>query len=175
MIQRVRDFFNSVLLAELFKGLWLTRSYIFARKVTVQYPEEKTPQSPRFRGLHALRRYPNGEERCIACKLCEAVCPALAITIESDQRDDGTRRTTRYDIDLTKCIFCGFCEESCPGDAIVETRLIEYHGEKRGDLYYTKPMLLAVGDRYEDEIAKDRDEDARFRYAEEQCSKAPSS
>jgi NADH-quinone oxidoreductase chain I len=109
----------------------------------IQYPEEKTPQSNRFRGLHALRRYPNGEERCIACKLCEAVCPAMAITIESAQRDDGSRRTTRYDIDLTKCIFCGFCEEACPVDAIVETRIFEYHGEKRGDLYYTKQMLLA--------------------------------
>ena len=113
----------------------LTGRYMFARKITVQYPEEKTPQSPRFRGLHALRRYPNGEERCIACKLCEAVCPAMAINIESEQRDDGTRRTTRYDIDLTKCIFCGFCEESCPVDSIVETRIFEYHGEKRGDLY----------------------------------------
>ncbi len=120
----------------------------------MQFPEEKTPLSPRFRGLHALRRYPNGEERCIGCKLCEAVCPALAITIETAERGDGTRRTTRYDIDLTKCIFCGFCEESCPVDSIVETRILEYHGEKRGDLYYTKPMLLAVGDRYEEQIAR---------------------
>jgi NADH-quinone oxidoreductase subunit I len=119
--------------------------------------------SPRFRGLHALRRYPNGEERCIACKLCEAVCPALAITIESEQRADGTRRTTRYDIDLTKSIFCGFCEESCPVDSIVETHILEYHGEKRGDLIYTKPMLLAVGDLYEERIAKDRAEDAAYR------------
>ncbi len=163
MIQRVRDFFSSFLLIELFKGLWLTRGYMFARKVTVQYPEEKTPMSPRFRGLHALRRYPNGEERCIACKLCEAVCPALAITIESEQRADGTRRTTRYDIDLTKCIFCGFCEESCPVDSIVETRILEYHGETRGDLIYTKEMLLAVGDRYEAQIAADRVEDAKYR------------
>jgi NADH-quinone oxidoreductase subunit I len=129
----------------------------------VQFPEEKTPQSGRFRGLHALRRYPNGEERCIACKLCEAVCPALAITIESEQRADGTRRTTRYDIDLTKCIFCGFCEESCPVDAIVETRILEYHGETRGDLVYTKEMLLAIGDRYEEQIAKDRADDAVYR------------
>ena len=122
----------------------------------MQFPEEKTPLSPRFRGLHALRRYENGEERCIACKLCEAVCPAVAITIESDVRDDGSRRTTRYDIDLTKCIFCGFCEESCPVDSIVETHILEYHGEKRGDLYFTKEMLLAVGDRYETEIAPPR-------------------
>ena len=119
---------------ELFKGLALTGRYLFRRKVTVQFPEEKTPLLPRFRGLHALRRYENGEERCIACKLCEAVCPAMAITIESDVRDDGSRRTTRYDIDLTKCIFCGFCEESCPVDSIVETHILEYHGEKRGDL-----------------------------------------
>ncbi|HWQ38860.1 MAG TPA: NADH-quinone oxidoreductase subunit NuoI [Burkholderiales bacterium] len=160
---RLRDFFRTFLLFELFKGLMLTGRYLFARKVTVQYPEEKTPQSPRFRGLHALRRYPNGEERCIACKLCEAVCPALAITIESEQRADGTRRTTRYDIDLTKCIFCGFCEESCPVDSIVETRIFEYHGEKRGDLVYTKEMLLAIGDRYEEQIARDRAEDARYR------------
>ena len=140
-----RDFFETFLLLELLKGMALTGRYLFARKITVQYPEEKTPQSPRFRGLHALRRYPNGEERCIACKLCEAVCPALAITIESEQRDDGTRRTTRYDIDLTKCIFCGFCEESCPVDAIVETRILEYHGEKRGDLYLHQAD--AAGDR----------------------------
>jgi len=159
----VKEFFGSIVLLELFKGLALTGRHIFARKITILYPEEKTPQSPRFRGLHALRRYPNGEERCIACKLCEAVCPALAITIESAQRDDGSRRTTRYDIDLTKCIFCGFCEEACPVDAIVETRELEYHGEKRGDLYYTKQMLLAVGDRYEQQIAEDRAADAKYR------------
>jgi len=163
MIERIQDFFRTFLLWELVKGMALTGRHLFARKITVQFPEEKTPQSPRFRGLHALRRYPNGEERCIACKLCEAVCPALAITIESEQRPDGTRRTTRYDIDLTKCIFCGFCEESCPVDSIVETRILEYHGEQRGDLIYTKPMLLAVGDAYEEQIAKDRTADAAFR------------
>ena len=163
MFARVKGFFNTWLMVELVKGMWLTGGYFFARKITVQFPEEKTPQGPRFRGLHALRRYPNGEERCIACKLCEAVCPALAITIESDQRADGTRRTTRYDIDLTKCIFCGFCEESCPVDAIVETRILEYHGERRGDLNYTKEMLLALGDRYEAQIAADRAADARYR------------
>ncbi|MCY7389290.1 MAG: NADH-quinone oxidoreductase subunit NuoI [Burkholderiales bacterium] len=163
MLSRTKELVGSLMLWELFQGLRLTGRHLFARKITVQFPEEKTPQSPRFRGLHALRRYPNGEERCIACKLCEAVCPALAITIESEARDDGTRRTTRYDIDLTKCIFCGFCEESCPVDSIVETHLLEYHGEKRGDLYYTKPMLLAIGDKYEDEIAKRRLEDAPYR------------
>ena len=129
----LKDFLSSFMLVELFKGLRITGKYFFARNITVQFPDEKTPLSPRFRGLHALRRYENGEERCIACKLCEAVCPALAITIESEQRADGTRRTTRYDIDLTKCIFCGFCEESCPVDSIVETHVLEYHGEKRGD------------------------------------------
>jgi NADH-quinone oxidoreductase subunit I len=159
----MKDIFNSLLLKELLKGMSVTGKYFFARKITVQYPEEKTPQSARFRGLHALRRYPNGEERCIACKLCEAICPALAITIEAEPRDDGSRRTTRYDIDLTKCIFCGFCEEACPVDAIVETRIYEYHGERRGDLYYTKPMLLANGDRYEAQIAADRQQDAPYR------------
>ena len=162
-MQAVRDFFATFMLLELLKGLKLTGRYFFARKITILYPEEKTPMSPRFRGLHALRRYPNGEERCIACKLCEAVCPALAITIESEVRADGSRRTTRYDIDLTKCIFCGFCEESCPVDSIVETHIHEYHGEKRGDLYFTKQMLLAVGDRYEAEIAASRETDAKYR------------
>ena len=158
---------KSFLLQELLSGMWLTLSYVFKPKVTINYPYEKGPLSPRFRGEHALRRYPNGEERCIACKLCEAVCPAMAITIESAERQDAngqtSRRTTRYDIDLTKCIFCGFCEEACPVDAIVETRILEYHGEKRGDLYYTKDMLLAVGDQYEDQIARDRAEDAKYR------------
>ena len=159
----MRSLIKTFFLWELIQGLMVTGKALFAPKITVQFPEEKTPLSPRFRGLHALRRYPNGEERCIACKLCEAVCPAMAITIESEQRDDGTRRTTRYDIDLTKCIFCGFCEESCPVDSIVETHILEYHGEKRGDLYYTKPMLLAIGDHYEAEIAKRRAEDAKYR------------
>ena len=162
-METIRNFFKTFLLVELVKGLALTGRHFFQRKITVQFPEEKTPQSPRFRGLHAQRRYPNGEERCIACKLCEAVCPAMAITIESEQRDDGTRRTSRYEIDLTKCIFCGFCEESCPVDSIVETHIFEYHGEKRGDLYYTKQMLLAVGDQYEAEIAKNRELDAKYR------------
>jgi NADH-quinone oxidoreductase subunit I len=162
-MKRIMELFRTFLLFELVKGMWLTGRHLFKRKITVQFPEEKTPQSPRFRGLHALRRYPNGEERCIACKLCEAVCPALAITIESEQRADGTRRTTRYDIDLTKCIFCGLCEESCPVDSIVETRILEYHGENRGDLIYTKEMLMAVGDRYEEQIAKDRAADAAYR------------
>jgi len=155
--------FKSLFLLELAKGLRLTGRYLFNKKFTVRYPEEKTPLSNRFRGLHALRRYANGEERCIACKLCEAVCPALAITIESEQRDDGTRRTTRYDIDLTKCIFCGFCEESCPVDSIVESHVFEYHGEQRGDLYMTKDRLLAVGDQYEKDIAAARALDARYR------------
>ncbi len=163
MIERIRDFFRTFLLVELAKGMALTGRHFFARKVTIQFPEEKTPVSPRFRGLHALRRYPNGEERCIGCKLCEAVCPALAITIDTTEREDGTRRTTRYDIDLTKCIFCGLCEESCPVDSIVETHLLEYHGEQRGDLYYTKEMLLAVGDKYETEIASARAADAAYR------------
>ncbi len=162
-MQRFAQFIKSLFLLELLKGMRLTGSYLFARKFTVQYPEEKAPISPRFRGLHALRRYPNGEERCIACKLCEAVCPALAITIESEPRADGTRRTTRYDIDLTKCIFCGYCEESCPVDSIVETHIYEYHGEKRGDLYMTKDRLLAVGDKYEQEIAASRRADAPYR------------
>jgi NADH-quinone oxidoreductase subunit I len=156
-------FLKSLTLSELRKGLGITGRHLFRRKVTVQYPEEKTPQSPRFRGLHALRRYPNGEERCIACKLCEAVCPALAITIEAEVRDDGTRRTTRYDIDLFKCIYCGFCEESCPVDSIVETRNFEYAFENRGENIMTKDMLLAIGDRYEAQIARDRMDDAAYR------------
>jgi NADH-quinone oxidoreductase subunit I len=159
----LKDFLSSFMLIELLKGMKLTGKYAFRSKITLEYPEEKTPLSPRFRGLHALRRYENGEERCIACKLCEAVCPAMAITIESEQRADGSRRTSRYDIDLTKCIFCGFCEESCPVDSIVETNILEYHGEKRGDLHFTKEMLLAVGDRFEQQIAADKAADAKYR------------
>ncbi|MDX1443703.1 MAG: NADH-quinone oxidoreductase subunit NuoI [Gammaproteobacteria bacterium] len=150
-------------LSELWAGLRLTGRYFFKPKITIQYPEEKTPKSPRFRGLHAQRRYPNGEERCIACKLCEAVCPALAITIDSEMREDGTRRTTRYDIDLFKCIYCGFCEEACPVDAIVETRVSDFHFEKRGEQIMTKEKLLAVGDKYEAQIAADRAVQAPYR------------
>ena len=163
MFNGIKSFFDTFLLTELLRGMALTGRNLFAHKITVQFPEEKTPQSPRFRGLHAQRRYANGEERCIACKLCEAVCPALAIKIEVAERADGSRRTTQYDIDLTKCIFCGFCEESCPVDAIVETRIFEYHGENRGDLYYTKDKLLAIGDKYEQQIALDRAADAKYR------------
>ena len=162
-MQSIRSLFKTFFLFELWQGLLLTGRNLFRRKVTINYPEEKTPQSPRFRGLHALRRYPNGEERCIACKLCEAVCPALAITIESDVGDDGTRRTTRYDIDLFKCIYCGFCEEACPVDAIVESRIHEYHMENRGENIMTKDKLMAVGERYEAMIAADRAADAAYR------------
>ena len=174
MTQAIRNFFHSFLLWELFKGLRVTGRRLFSKKFTVQYPEEKTPQSPRFRGLHALRRYPNGEERCIACKLCEAVCPALAITIDSEERADGTRRTTRYDIDLFKCIYCGFCEEACPVDSIVETRVFAYYigqggeqGATEEDLMVrrvmTKDLLLAMGDKYEQQLAADRAADAPYR------------
>ena len=162
-MNKVVHYFKSLMLLELIQGLGLTFRYLFRPKYTLMYPMEKTPQSPRFRGLHALRRYPNGEERCIACKLCEAVCPALAITIDSTRRDDGTRRTTRYDIDLFKCIYCGFCEESCPVDSIVETHVLEYHFEKRGENIVTKPQLLAIGDRLEAEIAERRAADAAYR------------
>lgn len=162
-MQTIRDLFNSFLLIELLQGLRLTGRHLFTHKYTIEYPEERAPQSPRFRGLHALRRYPNGEERCIACKLCEAVCPALAITIESEPRADGTRRTTRYDIDLFKCIYCGFCEESCPVDSIVETRIYEYHFERRGENIIHKQELLAIGDQYEQQLAKDRTADAPYR------------
>lgn len=163
MMQSMRDYLRSLLLVELLKGLGLTGRYLFKTKFTVQYPEERAPLSPRFRGLHALRRYENGEERCIACKLCEATCPALAITIEAEPRADGSRRTTRYDIDLFKCIFCGFCEESCPVDSIVETSVYEYSFESRDEAIMTKEKLLAIGDRYEAEIAAARSADASYR------------
>ena len=162
-MKRIGSIFRTLFLSELLIGLSVTLRNFFRRKVTLHYPEEKTPQSPRFRGLHALRRYPNGQERCIACKLCEAVCPALAITIESDVGPDNTRRTTRYDIDLFKCIYCGFCEEACPVDAIVETRILEYHMENRGENIMTKDKLLAIGERYEAMIAADKAADARYR------------
>ena len=158
------SFLKTFFLVELIQGLWITlRQFAVRPNITVQYPEEKTPQSPRFRGLHALRRYPNGEERCIACKLCEAVCPAVCITIDSDVAPNGTRRTTRYDIDLFKCIYCGFCEEACPVDAIVLTRLHEYHMEHRGENIMNKDKLLAVGERYEALIASDKAADAKYR------------
>ncbi len=162
-MRALKHFLKTFLLIELFQGLMLTLRYCFRRKVTIRYPEEKTPLSPRFRGLHALRRYPNGEERCIACKLCEAVCPALAITIDSTLREDGTRRTTRYDVDLFKCIYCGYCEESCPVDSIVLTRIFEFHMERSDEKVITKAQLLEVGELYEAQIAADRAADARYR------------
>lgn len=163
MWQRLTQWWNAFSLIDLLKGMKVTGRYFFKKKVTIQYPEERTPVSPRFRGLHALRRYPNGEERCIACKLCEAVCPALAITIDAEPREDGSRRTTRYDIDLFKCIYCGLCEEACPTDSIVLTNLHDYHFENRGENIMTKEKLLALGDRYEPEIAKDRAQDQPYR------------
>lgn len=167
-MKQILDYFRSLLLIELFKGLWLTGSYFFKEKFTIHYPDEKAPQSNRFRGLHALRRYATGEERCIACKLCEAVCPAMAITIEAQPRNnktiqDGSRRTTQYEIDLFKCIYCGFCEESCPVDSIVLMRIYEYHFEQRGAQILSKQKLLEMGERYEDVIAEDRAVDAVYR------------
>ena len=162
-MRRIKHFFKTFLLWELIQGLRVTGRHLFSRKITLMYPEQKTPKSPRFRGLHALRRYPNGEERCIACKLCEAVCPALAITIDAAPRADGTRRTTRYDIDLFKCIYCGFCEESCPVDSIVETSFTDYAFESRSESIITKPQLLAMGDKYELDLADDRAQDAPYR------------
>lgn len=163
MIKALSDYLKSLMLIELFKGMAVTMHYMRQPKFTLQYPEEKAPKSPRYRGLHALRRYPNGEERCIACKLCEAVCPALAITIDSEPRADGSRRTTRYEIDLFKCIYCGFCEESCPVDSIVETDFTEYHFENRGENIVGKDKLLAIGDRFEQRIAAARAKDAPYR------------
>ncbi len=154
---------RSLLLRELLSGLGLTFRYMFKQKATLNYPYEKNPISPRFRGEHALRRYPNGEERCIACKLCEAICPALAITIEAEPREDGSRRTTRYDIDMTKCIYCGFCQEACPVDAIVEGPNFEFATETREELYYNKAKLLANGDRWEAQLAANIAADAPYR------------
>lgn len=162
-MSRIRSYIKTFTLWELFQGLSVTLRHFFIRGVTIRYPEEKTPQSYRFRGLHALRRYPNGEERCIACKLCEAVCPAQAITIESDVSEDGTRRTTRYDIDLFKCIYCGMCEEACPVDAIVETRIHEYHMENKGENIMTKDKLLGIGEKFDDMISADKAADAKYR------------
>ncbi len=163
MLKQLRQYIKSFSLWDLLIGMKLTGRYFFKGKITLQYPEEKTPVSPRFRGIHALRRYPNGEERCIACKLCEAVCPALAITIEAAPRADGSRRTTLYEIDLFKCVYCGFCEESCPVDSIVLTRNHDYHFENRGENILTKSKLLAIGDKYEAQIAADRAEDEKYR------------
>ena len=162
-MKALTNFVRSLFLFELFKGLQLTGRYLFAKKFTLQYPEERAPMSPRFRGLHAQRRYSSGEERCIACKLCEATCPALAITIEAEPREDGSRRTTRYDIDLFKCIFCGYCEESCPVDAIVESRVYEYVFENRGESIMTKDKLLANADKYEAQLAADLEAQAPYR------------
>ncbi len=163
MKNSITSYIKSFTLFELLQGLNVTGRHFFKRKITSQYPEERTPLSPRFRGLHAQRRYDNGEERCIACKLCEAVCPALAITIESEQREDGTRRTTRYDIDLFKCIYCGFCQEACPVDAIVETEIFDYHFEERGEQIMTKDKLLAIGDKYDKRISANLKADAPYR------------
>jgi NADH-quinone oxidoreductase subunit I len=154
---------RTFLLTELLGGMWLTFRYMFKPKATLNYPNEKGPISPRFRGEHALRRYPNGEERCIACKLCEAICPAQAITIEAEPRDDGSRRTTRYDIDMTKCIYCGMCQEACPVDAIVEGPNFEYATETREELFYNKEKLLQNGDRWEAQLASNIAADAPYR------------
>lgn len=163
MLQRLLEYIKSFTFIDLLTGMKVTGKYFWKKKITIQYPDAKTPTSPRFRGLHALRRYPNGEERCIACKLCEAVCPALAITIEAEPRADGTRRTTRYDVDLFKCIYCGFCEEACPVDSIVLTNIADFHIEGRGENIVTKQELLAIGDKYEAEIARDRVDEKPYR------------
>ncbi len=162
-MKKILQLLKAFSLWELLKGLKLTGRYFFAKKTTIQFPEEETPRSVRFRGIHALRRYPNGEERCIACKLCEAVCPALAITINAKPREDGIRRTTLYEIDLFKCVYCGFCEEACPVDSIVLTNEQHYHFENRGEQILTKEKLLAIGDKYEAQIAQERKEDAPYR------------
>ena len=161
---RAAQFVNGLLLKEFFSTFFLSMRYFFKAKPTVNYPFEKNPVSPRFRGEHALRRYPNGEERCIACKLCEAICPAQAITIEAGPRlNDGTRRTVRYDLDMVKCIYCGFCQEACPVDAIVEGPNFEFSTETREELYYSKERLLDNGDRWEREIAANIATDAPYR------------
>ena len=159
ILQKIKYFF----LYEIFIGMFLTFKYMFKAKVTINYPHEKGPLSPRFRGEHALRRYPSGEERCIACKLCEAVCPAQAITIEAEPRDDGSRRTTKYDIDMSKCIYCGLCEESCPVDAIVQGPNFEFGTETREELYYNKQKLLENGDKWETVLAQNIKTDEPFR------------
>ena len=159
----IKRIIKSVFLLELLSGLFLTLRYFFKAKVTLNYPFEKGPLSPRFRGEHALRRYPNGEERCIACKLCEAICPAQAITIEAEAREDGSRRTTRYDIDMVKCIYCGLCQEACPVDAIVEGPNFEFATETREELLYDKERLLANGDRWETELAARIEADSAYR------------
>src|SRR6267143_1721815 len=171
-MRRLIQYIKSFTFWDLFVGLTVTMRNFFGKKVTIQYPEEKTPTSPRFRGIHALRRYPNGEERCIACKLCEAVCPALAITIEAEPRDDGSRRTTRYDIDMVKCIYCGFCQEACPVDAIVEGPNFEFSTETREELMYNKEKLLENGDQWEAEIAKSIELDAPYRRSGHDSSRA---
>ena len=163
MISKIISIIKSLFLFEIFKGLSVTGKKMFKKPITIQYPDEKTPQSARFRGLHALRKYPNGEERCIGCKLCEAVCPAKAITIDTEPRDDGTRRTTRYDIDMVKCIYCGLCEESCPVDAIVEGPNFEFATETREELYYNKEKLLDNGDRWESILAANIKADNPYR------------
>ena len=155
-MKKLKKIFESLFLLEILKGLRITGKKLFKKPITIQYPEEKTPQSSRFRGLHALRKYPNGEERCIGCKLCEAVCPALAISIDTEMRSDGTRRTTKYEIDLFKCVYCGFCEEACPTDAIVETRIFEFHFENRNEKIIKKDQLLKIGDLYEKDEIRDR-------------------